>query len=310
MNAILMDHELKKYFDQNKKMNLTVHSVFKEAINLIDEKGELITLLTHNKDIGPMGLILSPSSKNFSKIIPNELVEKKASTLYFKSSKVILNFSSAKEWKHEFRIMGSNGSQVCDLGKKTQRLRQILLERGEENGLLPLVTVLDSYFKVNDAIDLPGLVNNTYCDFIQDVFLEIVRLLSQQKLESVVELLPKFIGFGPGLTPSTDDFLSGVLLAQRASYLYREKSTDEIDVFSKNVYDFACGRTTKVSESMLKHISKGRASDSHMQLIESIYSVEDEAIEPYAIRVLMNGATSGSDFILGVYCSLLISQAI
>lgn len=309
MNAILMDHELKKYFDQNKKFNLTVHSVFKEAINLIDEQGELVTVLAHNKDIGPMGLIISSNSKNFSKIIPNEAVEKKASTLYFKSSKVMLNYSNAKVWNREIHPVKKDVPQN-NIEQKTQLLRQLLLERGEENGLLPLISVLDAQFNIQGIENRLNLSNNTYCDFIQDVFLEIVRLLSLGKWESVVDLLPKFIGFGPGLTPSTDDFLSGVLLSQRALSLYRGNSMHDIESLSQKVYEFACGRTTKVSESMLKHISHGRASESHMQLVESIYSDGDEAIEPHVLRVIMNGATSGSDFILGVYCSLLISQAI
>lgn len=305
MNAILIDRELKAYLNAYKKLNLTVHSVFKEAINLVDEKGELITLLTANRDIGPMGVLVSQNSRNFTKIVPGERVEKRISTLFFKSSKVTLNYTNAKEWDRCLGNCQCNLSEEVLVPKRSQ-VRKVLLDRGEATGLLPLICALERYKGVKDKC--VAIENNTYSEFIQDVFLELVKLLDQDDFEGVVSILPKFIGFGPGLTPSTDDFLSGVLLTKRAECIFDNRPVDALDMLALKVYENACGRTTKVSESMLKHVAQGRATENQIQLIEAIFSPESNSIEGCTRRVLMNGATSGSDFVLGVYCSLLLHK--
>jgi hypothetical protein len=305
MNAIRISKELMDHFAQKKLNKYVVHSIFKEAINLMDDSGELITLLTENKDLAPMSIVILGRSSYFRSILANDEVEVVNNEMRFIHSQTELDFSSAVVTPCVLTLKGKAldpENQII----KMNLMRKILCDRGESSGILPLLDTVESYKGL--AIDSCDLRMNTYCEFIQEVFAEIIKNLDHKDFDGVVGWLPKFIGFGPGLTPSTDDFLTGVIITLIASAMMDEDSTEAVEKFAQNVYSFSVGRTTKVSETMLKQVALGRASENHLKVVQSLFIGNNLNFEFLIKRVLANGATSGADFLLGVYCTMVLSK--
>ncbi|MBE0449754.1 MAG: DUF2877 domain-containing protein [Clostridia bacterium] len=305
MNAIRISKELMDQFAQKKSNRYVVHSIFKEAINLMDDSGELITLLTENKDLAPMSIVIFGRSAYFRNILANDEVEVTNSGMRFIHSQIELDFSSAVVTPCILMLEGKALDSENQIIKMNQ-MRNILCDRGESSGILPLLNTVERYKGI--SIDSSNLRMNTYCEFIQGVFTEIIKNLDQKNFEGVVSWLPKFIGFGPGLTPSTDDFLTGAILTLIASAAMGEDSTEAVEELAQNIYSFSVGRTTKVSETMLKQAALGRASENHLKVVQSLFISNNLNFEFLVKRVLANGATSGADFLLGVYCAMVLSK--
>lgn len=305
MNAIRISKELKDYFAQNRSNKYVVHSLFKEAINLMDDSGELITLLTENKDLAPMSVVIAGRSSNFRNVLANDEVEITDNGLVFIHSQKQLDFSNAVVTPCVLMLKGTSLNFEEQI-TKLSILRDVLCERGETSGILPLLDTVERFKGL--TFNSSGLSMNTYCEFIQEVFIEIIKSLDRKAFGEVVGWLPKFIGFGPGLTPSTDDFLTGVILTYLASAMMGEDSMETVEEFAQNVYRFSIERTTKVSETMLKQVALGRASENHLKVVQSLFVSNDLNFEFLVKRVLANGATSGADFLLGVYCTMVLSK--
>lgn len=305
MNAIRISKELKDHFAQHRSNKYVVHSIFKEAINLMDDSGELITLLTENKDLAPMSIVIMGRASSFRKILANDVVEVSNNGMTFVHSELQLDFSNAVGIPCNLYLKGES----LDLEEqifKMNMMRSILCDRGEASGILPLLDSVERYKEL--VMDSCGLRMNTYCEFIQEVFMEIIKNLDRKDFDGVVSWLPKFIGFGPGLTPSTDDFLTGVILTYIASAMMGEDSIEAVEEFAQNVYKFSVERTTKVSETMLKQVALGRASENHLKVVQSLFKDNNLNFDFQVKRVLANGATSGADFLLGVYCAMVLNK--
>lgn len=305
MNAIRISKELMDHFARSRSNKYVVHSIFKEAINLMDDSGELITLLTENKDLAPMSVVIAGRSSSFKNVLANDEVEVTTGVMTFVHSQIQLDFSNATVTPCVLMLNGK-GLDLEEQIAKLSVLRDILCERGETSGILPLLDSVERYKGL--GLKTCGLRMNTYCEFIQEVFVEIIKCLDCKDFNGVVDWLPKFIGFGPGLTPSTDDFLTGIISTYIASAMMGEDSIEATEDFAKNVYRFSINRTTKVSETMLKQVALGRASENHLKVVQSLFISNNLNFEFLVKRVLANGATSGADFLLGVYCAMVLSK--
>jgi hypothetical protein len=102
-------------------------------------------------------------------------------------------------------------------------------------------------------------------------------------------------GLGPGLTPSGDDFLAGVMLALHSQPLAEDFKT----LLCASLYDAAVGRTTRLSLAFLKAARDGMADERWHRLLATLNSRKNEAIVIAARAVMKYGETSGLDMVSG-----------
>ncbi|WP_406277820.1 DUF2877 domain-containing protein [Embleya sp. NBC_00896] len=107
----------------------------------------------------------------------------------------------------------------------------------------------------------------------------------------------RLIGLGPGLTPSGDDALCGLLLALR--HLTPGPTGARLaTALGARVTAHAAGRTTDLSAALLGHAARG---DGCAQLVDLIGAVgRGHDVFPCLRRLLTVGHTSGADLSLGV----------
>ena len=134
------------------------------------------------------------------------------------------------------------------------------------------------------------------------------RALTANDAVAIHNAAAAIAGLGPGLTPSGDDFLAGVMLAMRITNSelrithHASRITRHDPCFlhlASCIVAAAAPRTTRLSRAFLHAASRGWA-DEHWHRLLAALSTEDPAqLEHAAMHVLNHGASSGLDMVAG-----------
>jgi hypothetical protein len=141
---------------------------------------------------------------------------------------------------------------------------------------------------------------NIFASFALRRIARLEQAFRSEEKKALTNSVRGLIGLGPGLTPSSDDMLAGLVLvcvlyakncgcAQRVSRLLSQVIAEE-----------APGRTTLLSEEYLRQAASGRGNEPVMKLCAALLTGGREMVERETRRVLAIGETSGTDTVLGI----------
>ncbi len=114
------------------------------------------------------------------------------------------------------------------------------------------------------------------------------------------------VGLGPGLTPSSDDMLAGLVLL---CVLYAENHgfpRRASRLIAQAALTAARGRTTTLSEEFLIQAALGRGNEPVMRLCTALLTGGQKSVERETRRVLSIGETSGTDTVLGILLGTIL----
>ena len=156
------------------------------------------------------------------------------------------------------------------------------------------------------ALVRPGVGRATASDlnvFASAALPRMVRLeqaFRSEERERLTDAVLELIGLGPGLTPSSDDMLAGLVLL---CVLYAKnygRAQHATRLLAQTVAAEARGRTTILSEEFLIQAALGRGNEPVVRLCRALLTGGRESAERETKQVLAIGATSGTDTVLGV----------
>lgn len=120
-------------------------------------------------------------------------------------------------------------------------------------------------------------------------------------LARAVDAAERIVGLGPGLTPSGDDALAGLLLALRllgGAVPGGGRALWLADWLSAAVTAYADDRTTSLAATLLRCAARGQASVEAGAVLRGIAG--QDPIAPAVGRLLASGHTSGADLAWGL----------
>lgn len=120
-------------------------------------------------------------------------------------------------------------------------------------------------------------------------------------LAGAVEVAEHLVGLGPGLTPSGDDMLGGLLLALRllgGSIRGGTRAVWLADWLGAAVTSYATDRTTSLSATLLHCAAHGQAAGEVVTVLRAFAG--QEPAMPAVTRLLAVGHTSGADLAWGL----------
>ncbi|MFI6454364.1 DUF2877 domain-containing protein [Streptosporangium amethystogenes] len=122
-------------------------------------------------------------------------------------------------------------------------------------------------------------------------------------LKSVVAA-EQLVGLGPGLTPSGDDVLAGLLVALRhfGGATGADRAVWLADWLAAAVTFDVRGRTTPISAALLHCAARGEASGEVLAVLRGLAG--RQSLEPALHRLLQLGHTSGADLAWGLRIGL------
>lgn len=279
-----------------KKLNGTIHSVFDYACNIQVSHDNLVTLI-------------SPRLSHYPNTIKLDIEEnRKLSSIGFKvGMKATINkteisipdiytsirIAKAKIWDSSPLFLNPVISEKI-LRKNLEKVKDLTLRYGRRGGATSLLGKSE--------------VDNNYVDFIINPVKKLITGIKNYNCKEITEASRRLIGFGPGLTPAADDFLLGVMAAIYYIGNYYSNKFENLQKITKAMISVLPGRTTLVSEMMLKNGMMARFPESLRELMLAITG--GTFITDKCLALLNIGGTSGSDWAAGVVFGGLVMMDI
>lgn len=196
--------------------------------------------------------------------------------------KGIVSFPSGA-WELRLRSVPKNTQNLFPDEKELRAGIDILLAGAKQTGLSSLVYPLF-------ADQRPNM--NLYCKMALPYVETLLRALKEENTDAIHCSVCGLLGLGPGLTPSGDDLLSGLLYGLRHSPL---RGSLACTALTKAIRELAGERTNAVSADYLIAISEDAPFD------RMTAAWEDPASG--AAKLMQIGSNSGSEMLLGLLCA-------
>lgn len=178
-------------------------------------------------------------------------------------------------------------------GKKTgninpaawKKLGEELVSCGKKTGLAPLAGEL--------LWEEERKNGNIYCELALPGLKLLLDGLKKDRTAQVETAVEGLLGLGPGLTPSADDVLCGILYVLLRS---RASERDAVGALVRAVRQEAPGRTNAVSAAYLAAIAGG----GYYERMHDVWLGMTGCTPARAERLLEVGSNSGSEMLLGM----------
>lgn len=249
-----------------------IHSVFQTSFNLVFHDR-----LVH---VGSLGTPVSAFGVNIPRTSLQQLLNRisAGNSVRYEDGKIMINASN-----HETKIKLDKLSEV-DL-----RLSRLPIERMDvkNNEIFRLINQID--FLGDSGVIQSAKESSMLNEFI----------FAQSDHKKVIKaIIEHFFGRGIGLTPSGDDFISGLIMAE-SCFSDDSSCREELSEF------LSSHSTTDVSRSYYQCLLNGYVSESFKYLLNNLSGTVEIA---KAIRLVKNvtnyGHTSGIDTLFGIQVAL------
>lgn len=272
INALLNILRSEPYIGQKAR----VHSVFHRVVN-IEYDGELLSLVCERSGNDRNYLVVKlPANLNFFTLGLERGMDVTVAGNILKIDEVLfVDCDKVMIWSG--RCLSDLTWKGDDLsGANVYAFQNALCCWGAKSGLVKLIASHDH--PLTEKIQL------------------LSKVIYANKKDDLHEVVSGLLGYGPGLTPSGDDFLHGFVAAASTGLDYHDLIDDLYRTIKNNLKS-----TNEISSSFLR---KAMAGCFHEYLQETIHAVTRGGIEDVtaAVRTLITlGATSGTDIAVGIY---------
>ena len=273
----------------------TVHSVFDRAVNLVTPLG-LVTLL-------PKCRPLYPFSVRIDTDIPFPALglrpDMSAMLLPGEASAGTLRVDLTNALDTDLSVLERKELIVPpDLSDRLERLAGVIGEEGKPEGMAPLVFHLEEGSSADYAERFP---HNHYTAILLPRVRRLFDALHTGQIVEISAAAGAMAGCGPGLTPSSDDFLCGMMAAMLARGGARGRVLRTMDI-TQRMGCAARVKTNVISGSFLIRSSQGLLSADVLDTVGQLFSNgPTQSLESAASRVITFGETSGTDILSGIY---------
>lgn len=272
------DQKLLLRWKNEKGHSYRVHSRFEHAVNMMNDSGEMITLLTQDLPNAPNTLLVNMDNFN---------------ALYFDQDDSLMVSSNDLKLGEELFVMNEEthlwNDQLPTLKYKDLSSIQERIDR----------------FLCNNSEPLFDIENKIY-EKLDECYRNIIHACLHQQYNELSGYIQQTIGLGLGLTPSGDDRLVGFLLGCFASSAVNESIIDAIQLTINNSQN----RTNEISYAMLHSAGQGRFNEWCINLIYAVNQSDDTVLDDAIQKVFSIGSRSGGDMLKGfsLWMNLQISE--
>ena len=243
--------------------------LFDHACNLINEQGEILSLVTEKIGPGPFAVVL-PLETPFTEILSaNSPVSVNGSVLALGAARI--DTAAAHMWQPQPDWAGLRRRE-----KRVGSFYQLLV------GARPV------------EVGPRSAVEQAVQSKLEDAAGRLFPAIAAYDLDGCRAAARDLAGVGIGLTPSGDDFLMGVIYA-----LWATRSVDERDPIVRQIVAAAVPRTTSLSAAWLRAAAGGEAVLPWHELVNALKKTDITPVWAAVRRILSIGHSSGADALAG-----------
>ncbi len=266
---------------QSSQSDVRVLAVFERACDLLTSGGNVVALVLPEIGDGPFNVVVDGGAGIFDGIEPGTPVAVERTQLRVGGLRVDLGNATAWEPRPDWETLRERRAAITS---RLPLLRTLCLQFSPAGSLLPLLkgTPSSTEIVLSTAQAAADALREGWTDDVERLQAGAVRLA----------------GLGSGLTPSGDDFLTGVMLW---GWLAHPAPPS----FCQTLAKASIPRTTTLSAAFLQAAARGECSAPWHTLLAALHTGQDNEITSAAQEILAHGATSGADSLAGfLYLSL------
>ena len=269
-----------------------IQSVFDSAVNLrLAHNDRLITVLLSDHYELPQGIRIATKDVPLHSLTIDHRAAARGGILRFASFSLAIDLRGAPVWKCPVRELNTDMSALSvqeswsaawELLNKEQRLRNTDI-------------VAEDLFQSNAGSPLSQKLSGP--------LMQLITSTDQFALETSMHAAQKMIGLGPGVTPSGDDILIGLLAGLWSLAGENPPQLLFIHSFGSALMELAA-RTNVISRTYLYHATQGQFSSSLSNLTDAI--ARGGNVEQPAQMAMHVGHSSGMDSVTGLLIGLSV----
>jgi len=283
--------------------------VFDHASNLINERREVLSIVTQQIGNGPFNLVIEDdvlfsehlNLQSLISVFPNQL----------NLGDLTINTDNTKLWspRPDWEMLHADRDDIL------QRLMSLRASDSERSNPRHREEIASSprsrYAPMNNtglldqrllAMTLPQSPITNY-QFSNSPVTSLLLALANADLPSSLTAAQQLAGLGIGLTPAGDDFLLGAVLAAWIIH-----PPEIAGVLAEEIANTAAPFTTSLSAAWLRSAGKGGAGILWHEFFDALISVDPFNIRDSMDKILAIGETSGADALAG-FVGVFISWA-
>ena len=278
------------FLRQNKR--LQVHSVYHRTVNIYAEN-RILAFHPDSISLTPLSLALPLHEEEFA-FLANAVREKKEIQTQWTESQEVQIHIGKYSWnvgKNEVwnpKITGSLNKEQMRLA--LQQMREVIMRYSHLGGFS------DSVFRnKNPKDDLMSGILREKTTMILDVSVR------PGKMEELGRIAQEMIGLGVGLTPSGDDFVTGLLLGfLTGTFPFDEEELEDFREMVKRQAMY----TNDISRQYLLCACEGEFGENYHQLLRLCKT--GQSIAKCLEQIIQTGHTSGLDTLNGIAAGWMI----
>ena len=285
----------------------TVFAVFRQSCYLESGGGQVFCLADQELGEGPLTIAVKiPSKTTFRSLGINEgcHLDTDGADLVV-GHELVLTTSETVTWEPEPVVSTAPPDEIL---RRLDVLINLVDPLIPSDGLAEIIPLTAGIANAGSS----GVVNmNAVAAMAMPRLSRLCGGLTRSASEAIDQGVTGLVGLGPGLTPSGDDLLGGMLVVLRA--MQNTASLYSVDALADCVTRHAATETTRISAAMLEQSARGYGSAAQHRLLQCLLEVDDRPDKVNAaLDLIRTGHTSGWDalagILLGIYCGLRISR--
>ncbi len=263
---------------QASQFDVRVLAVFERACDLITSGGNVVALVIPEIGDGPFNVVVNGGADLFDGIEPGTPVTVERTQLRVGGLRVDLGSATVWEPRPDWETLRG---RCAEIASRLPFLRTLCPRTGS------LLSLLEG---TPPSTEIVHSTAQAAADTLQEGWTDDVERLQAGAA--------RLAGLGSGLTPSGDDFLTGVMLW---GWLTHPAPPS----FCQTLAKASIPRTTTLSAAFLQAAARGECNAPWHALLAALHTGQDNEITSAAQEILAHGATSGADSLAGfLYLSL------
>ncbi|MFQ5942282.1 MAG: DUF2877 domain-containing protein [Anaerolineales bacterium] len=267
--------------------NPRIHSLYRQSVNLIDPRQDLLSIVLPDLGAGPFAVVASPgerSFKGFDTLNPENQVIIRGYSI--KLGHIHIDWEGAENWQPRPNWL-QFGEELNET--RISQLMILLQQFAPQNSFAPLA---------DDSLPEPDQTfQSKAMHAAAGPAKQLQASLGDGNLGGVEWAVERLAGLGGGVTPSGDDYLQGAIHA-----LWSRVDKEQAWSISRVIVGAAVPRTNAISGAWLKAAARGEAGSDWHLLVEAL--TVNRGLDEVVIQLILRGHTSGADALAGFLSTL------
>ncbi len=304
LNAELVGHKVSDIL-KSSDSKLKSHNIFEHAIYIDCGEEGLIKIIKDKEFVSSKSIVVNGMDNSSFKLLDiqseSDLVLE-GDEVTSKGISFSLNLGSASLWHSPELPNISELISLEEVNLNLRILRDLIYKAPSRDGLVPLLENVEKYGPLEVfAKEQKPTISEKARPYIDALMWGVFS----GDIEAIKRSVVPILGLGPGLTPSCDDFLAGLILSLNTagtSFFGNEPGTIQFfgDV-SKEISNLATDKTTIYSQSLINEAARGEGPKAVLDLIFSVITKSPDRVAELSKRLVSLGANSGADMSIGIY---------